>query len=203
MYILHHKDVLTVPHHRPRMPRSLPEVHPLVVAVLPAGHVPVVPDDLPHVLRRHIFLLSLHEPKLPLLAVALRLELLPFLSYKQRTEQAVRRTRNDSVGRTHEADLSPVALPPREACRLGKEPAASQGEEPGRWPFPPLRTIIVQDPPDQQCPLQRHACNNTQGLNLSRCLYQSSAMLSYKFHYVATTSHMFGVQTRVRSKSGQ
>ena len=157
MYILHHGDVLTVPRHRPRLHRASPEVHPLVVAVLSAGHIPVVPDDLPHVFRRHILLLSLHEPKLPLLAVALRLQLLPFLSYKQRTEQAVGKTRIESGGRTHEADLSPVALPPREACRLGKEPAASQGEEPGRWPFPPLRTIIVQDLPDQQCPLQRHA----------------------------------------------
>ena len=63
-----------------------PEVHPLVVAVLSAGHVAVVSDDLAHVLGRHVFFLGLHEPELPLLAVALGLQLLPFLSYTQRRE---------------------------------------------------------------------------------------------------------------------
>ena len=66
----------------------LPEVHPLVVAVLPAGHVTVVSDDLADVLWWHVFLLSFYKAKLPFLAVALGLQLLPFLSYRQQTEQA-------------------------------------------------------------------------------------------------------------------
>ena len=59
--------------------KNQPEVHPFVVAELLVCHVPVVPDDLAHVLRRHVLLLRLHEPKLPLLAVPLGLQLLPFL----------------------------------------------------------------------------------------------------------------------------
>lgn len=45
---------------------------------LPVGHVTVVPDDLTDMLRWHVFLLGVNKPKLPLLRVALRLQLLPF-----------------------------------------------------------------------------------------------------------------------------
>lgn len=57
---------------------SLPKVHPLVVAKLSVGHVSMVPDDLPDVLRWHVFLLCVDKPKLSLLRVAFRLQLLPF-----------------------------------------------------------------------------------------------------------------------------
>ena len=40
----------------------------------------MITDDLPHVLRGHVLLLSLHKSKLSLLTVTLRLELLPFPS---------------------------------------------------------------------------------------------------------------------------
>lgn len=49
---------------------------------LPVGHVPMVPDDLPHVLWRHVLLLRIHKAKLPLLGIALGLQLLPLASWK-------------------------------------------------------------------------------------------------------------------------
>ena len=49
------------------------EVDPLVVAVLAAGHVSVVTDDLPDVLWRHVLLLGVHETELSLLSVSLGL----------------------------------------------------------------------------------------------------------------------------------
>ena len=50
------------------------EVDPLVVAVLAAGHVSVVPDNLPDVFGWHVLLLSVHEPELSLLRVSLGLK---------------------------------------------------------------------------------------------------------------------------------
>lgn len=48
------------------------EVDPLVVPELFGGHVPVVADDLAHVLRRHLLLVHVHEPELALLPVPFR-----------------------------------------------------------------------------------------------------------------------------------
>lgn len=48
------------------------------MAKLSVGHVTVVPDDLAHMLRWHIFFLCIHEAKLPLFRVTLGLQLLPF-----------------------------------------------------------------------------------------------------------------------------
>ena len=56
----------------------LPEVPPLVMTKLSIGHVSMVPDDLADVLRRHVFLLSVHKAKLSLFGVALCLQVLPF-----------------------------------------------------------------------------------------------------------------------------
>ena len=50
------------------------QVDALVVAVLAAGHVSVVADDLADVLRRHVLFLRVHEPELALLRIALGLE---------------------------------------------------------------------------------------------------------------------------------
>ena len=50
-----------------------PQVDSLVVAVLAAGHVSVVTDDLPDVLWRHVLLLGVHETELSLLSVSLGL----------------------------------------------------------------------------------------------------------------------------------
>ena len=47
-------------------------------------HVAMISDDLPHMLRRHVLLLSLHEAELALLTVTLGLQLLPFASYSRR-----------------------------------------------------------------------------------------------------------------------
>lgn len=59
-----------------------PKVDSLVVSELPVGHIAMVTDNLPHVLRRHVLLLCLHESELALLAVPLRLQLLPFFGCK-------------------------------------------------------------------------------------------------------------------------
>lgn len=114
--------------------------------VLPASHITVVSDDLAHVFGWHVFFLSLHEPELSLLAVALRLQLLPFLSYTKRTRQTIVEIGSDIKARRMEATpglahLSPAVLPLRAACRLGKELVASPIGEAGRWPCPPRRTI--------------------------------------------------------------
>lgn len=60
----------------------LPQVDPFVMSELPVGHVSVVSNDLPDMFWRHVFLLSIHKPKFPLLCIALGLQLLPFSSYK-------------------------------------------------------------------------------------------------------------------------
>lgn len=44
---------------------------------LPVGHVTVIPDDFPHMLRRHVLLLGIHKTKLPLLSITFCLQLLP------------------------------------------------------------------------------------------------------------------------------
>lgn len=48
-----------------------PEVDSLVVAELSVGHVSMITDDLPHVLRRHVLFLGLDKSKLSLLTVTL------------------------------------------------------------------------------------------------------------------------------------
>ena len=45
------------------------QVDALVVPVLPAAHVPVVPDDLAEVLGRHVLLLGVHKPEFALLSI--------------------------------------------------------------------------------------------------------------------------------------
>ena len=72
--------------HKPS-PLPSPEVDPLVVSELAVRHIAMVPDDLPHVLRRHVLFLRLHEPELPFLAVPLRLQLLPFACCSERNTQ--------------------------------------------------------------------------------------------------------------------
>ena len=53
------------------------KVHPLVMPVLAARHVPVVTDDLADVFRWHLLLLHVNEAKLSLLSILLIVELLP------------------------------------------------------------------------------------------------------------------------------
>lgn len=48
------------------------------MAKLSVGHVSMVPDDLPHMLWWHVFLLSINKAKFSLFRVAFRLQLLPF-----------------------------------------------------------------------------------------------------------------------------
>lgn len=55
------------------------EVDPLVMPELLRGHVAVVLDDLPHVFRRHLFLLRLHIANFALRREAAALHLRPFL----------------------------------------------------------------------------------------------------------------------------
>lgn len=62
---------------------ALPEVDSLVVSELSVRHISVISNDLPDMLRRHVFLLCLHEAKFSLLAVAFRLKLLPFSSCRE------------------------------------------------------------------------------------------------------------------------
>lgn len=57
---------------------DLPKVDSFVMTELPVGHVSMVSDNFPHMLRRHVLLLSIHKTKFPLLRVALGLQLLPF-----------------------------------------------------------------------------------------------------------------------------
>ena len=47
----------------------LPQVHSFVMAVFSASHITMVTDYLPHMFWWHVFFLSLHKPKLSLLAV--------------------------------------------------------------------------------------------------------------------------------------
>ncbi len=63
----------------------LPQIDSLVISELPVGHVAMIADDLPHMLGWHVLLLRLHKPKLPLLAVSLGLQLLPFPGCKETT----------------------------------------------------------------------------------------------------------------------
>lgn len=44
-----------------------PQIDTLVVPILAAAHIAMVPDDFADVFRRHVFLLSIYKPKLPLL----------------------------------------------------------------------------------------------------------------------------------------
>mmetsp|Transcript_79856 Transcript_79856/g.222351 ORF Transcript_79856/g.222351 Transcript_79856/m.222351 type:complete len:337 (+) Transcript_79856:6104-7114(+) len=82
---------LTIPDLRPRYRRVLeelvhrmrqilqgPQIDPLVVPELPRRHVPMVLDDLANVFGRHLLFLLLNDAKLPLLAVALGVQGLPF-----------------------------------------------------------------------------------------------------------------------------
>lgn len=66
---------------------SLPQVDTLVVTELPVGHVAVVADDLADVLGGHVLLLRVHEAKLPLLCIALGLQLLPLAGCRDRERQ--------------------------------------------------------------------------------------------------------------------
>lgn len=54
------------------------KVNPLVVTVFTAAHVTVVANDLSHMLRRHVFFLSIDKTKFALLGVTFGLKLLPF-----------------------------------------------------------------------------------------------------------------------------
>ena len=63
--------------------KGSPQVHPLVIAELAVRHITMVTDDLTDMLRRHVFLLRLDKAKLALLAVAFRLQQLPFSSWKE------------------------------------------------------------------------------------------------------------------------
>lgn len=46
--------------------KYLPKVDPLVMTKFSVGHVSMVPDDLPDMLRWHVFLLCINKPKLSL-----------------------------------------------------------------------------------------------------------------------------------------
>mmetsp|Transcript_26458 Transcript_26458/g.83860 ORF Transcript_26458/g.83860 Transcript_26458/m.83860 type:complete len:710 (-) Transcript_26458:29-2158(-) len=72
-----HGDVLQQLVHCMREVLQRTEVDAFVMAELARRHISVVLDDLPDVLRRHLFLLLLYHPKLPLLAVALGVQGLP------------------------------------------------------------------------------------------------------------------------------
>lgn len=103
---------------------ALPEVHSLVISKLSVCHVTVISNNLPDVLWRHIFLLSLHEAKLSLLAVALRLKLLPFSSCRERS---VSQSATDTAHVATSLCLSylfPEAFHQREVLRAGKDGAA-------------------------------------------------------------------------------
>ena len=45
----------------------IPQVHTLVMTELAIGHVPVVPDDFPYMLRGHVLFLRVNKTKLALL----------------------------------------------------------------------------------------------------------------------------------------
>ena len=49
----------------------LPEVHPFVMSVFPTGHVTMISNDFPNMLRGHVFFLCLHKSKLSLFTVSL------------------------------------------------------------------------------------------------------------------------------------
>lgn len=53
------------------------KVDSLVVPELAVRHIAVIADDLPNVLRGHVFLLRVHKAELALFGVSLRLQLLP------------------------------------------------------------------------------------------------------------------------------
>ncbi|PON48089.1 hypothetical protein PanWU01x14_239790, partial [Parasponia andersonii] len=79
------------------------------------------PNDLPNVLRRHIFLLGLDETKLPLITISLRVKLLPFpglllelgLGFRRRWQDRIRglggwRRRNDGAASSRRHNLAGV-----------------------------------------------------------------------------------------------
>mmetsp|Transcript_20098 Transcript_20098/g.58313 ORF Transcript_20098/g.58313 Transcript_20098/m.58313 type:complete len:589 (-) Transcript_20098:72-1838(-) len=72
-----HRGVLQELIHRMRQVLEGAQVDALVMAELACRHVAVILDDLADVLRRHLLLLLLHHPELPLLAIPLRVEGLP------------------------------------------------------------------------------------------------------------------------------
>jgi len=55
----------------------IPKVHTLVMSELPVGHITMILYNLPHMLRRHVFLLGINKTKLPLFSISLVLQLLP------------------------------------------------------------------------------------------------------------------------------
>jgi len=49
----------------------LPEIDAFVMAELPTTHISMITNDLPHMLRWHVFLHRINEAKFPLLRIAL------------------------------------------------------------------------------------------------------------------------------------
>lgn len=110
------------------------------MAELPVGHITVVADDFPDVLRGHVLLLRVHEAEFPLLRIALGLQLLPLAGCGDREATGcgqARPVRRGGMGRgrTH---LSPAASPQtysRAAAPSGSAPARSRRGTGRRQPW--------------------------------------------------------------------
>ena len=96
----------------------LPEVHSFIVAELSVCHVTMITNNLPHMFRRHVFLLCLHKTKLPFLGILLGSDLLPFPDCRMHNCKC---KQQNSI---NVANLSPAVSPQREAGREGKDTAA-------------------------------------------------------------------------------
>mmetsp|Transcript_736 Transcript_736/g.1704 ORF Transcript_736/g.1704 Transcript_736/m.1704 type:complete len:700 (-) Transcript_736:62-2161(-) len=111
-----HRHVLQQLEHRVGHELERAEVHALVVAELARRHVAVVLDDLAHVLRRHLLLLGLRVSELALLAIPLRVQLLPLASFLLEQRLGVELLRRLEAG--GHALRHPLKTKPRHALSL-------------------------------------------------------------------------------------
>mmetsp|Transcript_8730 Transcript_8730/g.18588 ORF Transcript_8730/g.18588 Transcript_8730/m.18588 type:complete len:335 (-) Transcript_8730:298-1302(-) len=72
-----HRHVLQQLVHRMRHKLECAEVHSLVMPELAGRHITMILDDLADMLRRHVLFGSLNKAKLPLVSIALGIQLLP------------------------------------------------------------------------------------------------------------------------------